>query len=137
MKRMLVCGLVAAAIVGLGLVAQSRVGGAAEEARPRMHAHNVYFSLNDPSEAARRKLVEACRKHLWGHPGTVSFAAGTLAEDCKRPVNDRDFDVAMHLVFKDKAAHDEYQKAARHQTFIEENQSNWKKVRVFDSSVEP
>jgi hypothetical protein len=41
------------------------------------------------------------------------------------------------LVFKDKAAHDEYQKAARHQMFIEENPSNWKKVRVFDSSVEP
>jgi len=41
------------------------------------------------------------------------------------------------LVFKDKAAHDEYQKAARHLKFIEENQSNWKKVRVFDSTVEP
>ena len=41
------------------------------------------------------------------------------------------------LVFKDKAAHDEYQKAARHLKFIEENQSTWKKVRVFDSSVEP
>jgi len=41
------------------------------------------------------------------------------------------------LVFKDKAAHDEYQKAARHKTFIEENPSTCKKVRVFDSSVEP
>ncbi|MBE3099155.1 MAG: Dabb family protein [Planctomycetes bacterium] len=41
------------------------------------------------------------------------------------------------LVFNDKAAHDEYQKAARHQMFIEENQSNWKKVRVFDSTVGP
>ncbi|MCX5674478.1 MAG: Dabb family protein [Planctomycetota bacterium] len=40
-------------------------------------------------------------------------------------------------MFKDKAAHDEYQKAARHQKFIEENPSHWKKVRVFDSSVEP
>jgi hypothetical protein len=137
MKRVLACGLAAAAIVGLGLVAQLRVGGAAEEARPKMHAHNVYFSLNDASEAARRKLVEACRKHLSGHPGAVFFAAGTLAEDCNRPVNDRDFDVALHLVFKDKAAHDEYQKAARHKMFIEENQSNWKKVRVFDSAVEP
>jgi len=28
------------------------------------------------------------------------------------------------LVFKDKAAHDEYQKAARHKMFIQENPSN-------------
>ena len=51
-------------------------------------------------------------------------------------MNDRDFDVALHVVFKDKAAHDEYQKTARHLKFIEENQANWKKVRVFDSGVE-
>jgi hypothetical protein len=38
--------------------------------------------------------------------------------------------------FKDKAAHDECQKAERHLKFIEENQANWKKVRVFDSYVE-
>ena len=40
-------------------------------------------------------------------------------------------------MFMDKAAHDEYQQAARHKMFIQENPSNWKKVRVFDSSVEP
>ena len=38
--------------------------------------------------------------------------------------------------FKDKASQDEYQKAERHLKFIEENQANWKKVRVFDSYVE-
>ena len=79
--------------------------------------------------------MTACKKYLSGHPGEVFFAAGTLARDLDRPVNDRDFDVALHIVFKDRAAHDQYQDAARHKQFIEENKANWKKVRVFDSVV--
>jgi hypothetical protein len=98
-------------------------------------AHNVYFALKDNSPAAKKKLVDACKKYLSGHPGEVFFAAGTLAEELNREVNDRDFDVALHIVFKDKAAHDKYQDAKRHKEFIEENRDNWKKVRVFDSLV--
>ena len=70
------------------------------------------------------------------HAGTVWFAVGSLAEEVKRDVNDRDFDVALHLVFKNKAAHDQYSRAERHQQFIEETQNTWKRVRVFDSYVE-
>jgi quinol monooxygenase YgiN len=98
-------------------------------------SHDVFFTLKDNSAAARQKLVEACKKYLSGHPGTVSFSAGSRAEDLARDVNDKDFDVALHLVFKDKAAHDAYQDAPRHKQFIEENKDNWKKVRVFDSYV--
>ena len=47
----------------------------------------------------------------------------------------RDFDVGLHIVFQNRAAHDEYQVAPRHKEFIEENKGNWKKVRVFDSVV--
>jgi hypothetical protein len=111
--------------------------GEAAEAKEPMIAHMVYFSLKDNSPAAKQKLVEACKKYLDQHPGTVFFAAGTLAEDFNRPVNDRDFDVALHLVFKNKAAHDKYQDDERHQRFISENKENWKKVRVFDSAVMP
>jgi hypothetical protein len=124
-------------MAGLALVASSQAGRTAEEIKGgKMLAHNVFFSLNDASPAAKAKLVAACKKWLSGHPGTVFFAAGTLAEECNRPVNDRDFDVALHVIFKDKAAHDVYQTAERHLKFIDENQANWKKVRVFDSLVE-
>ena len=137
MQNLMAVGLVAAAVVGLALVVSSQTSRAADEARgAKLHAHNVFFSLNDASPAAKAKLVAACKKYLSGHPGTVFFAAGTLAEECNRPVNDRDFDVALHVIFKDKAAHDVYQTAARHLKFIEENKDNWKKVRVFDSMVE-
>jgi hypothetical protein len=99
-------------------------------------AHMVYFSLNDSSEAAKAKLVGACQKYLKGHAGEVFFAAGTLAADFTRDVNDRDFDVALHIVFRGKADHDRYQDHARHAQFIKESQANWKKVRVFDSYVD-
>jgi succinylarginine dihydrolase len=99
-------------------------------------AHDVYFSLNDASDGAKRELVAACKKYLTGHDGTVYFSVGTLAAELDRPVNDRDFDVALHVYFKDRAAHDRYQEAPRHKQFIEEQQANWKKVRVFDSTVD-
>ncbi len=101
-----------------------------------MLAHNVYFALKDNSTAAKEKLTAACKRYLSQHPGTIFFAAGVLAEDLKREVNDRDFDVALHVIFDSKEAHDRYQEAALHKQFIAENKENWKKVRVFDSVVE-
>lgn len=102
----------------------------------KMIGHMVYFTLKDNSPQAKAALVAACKKYLANHPGTVHFSAGVLAEEFKREVNDRDWDVALQLVFKDKAAHDKYQDDPRHLRFIEENKDNWKKVRVFDAEVE-
>lgn len=124
-------------VVGTALVLAtvlSMSAGAAAESK--VLAHDVYFALNDPSADAQAKLLAACRKYLTGHEGTVFFAAGALAGEMNRPVNDRDYDVALHVYFRDKAAHDKYQDAPRHKQFIEEMQGNWKKVRVFDSWVE-
>ena len=101
-----------------------------------MLAHNVYFTLEDSSAEAIDGLVAACHQYLKDHPGVVFFAAGRLVEELQRPVNDRAFHVALHVVFTDKAAHDAYQQAEAHVTFIEENRGNWKQVRVFDSYVE-
>jgi hypothetical protein len=98
--------------------------------------HNVFFTLNDNSSQARIRLIEACRKYLSSHPGTVFFTVGTLAEELKRPVNDREFDVGLHVVFESQAAHDQYQDHPLHHQFIAENKANWKKVRVFDSTCE-
>jgi hypothetical protein len=100
-----------------------------------MLAHNVFFALHDPSEDAKAKLVQACHKYLSKHPGTVFYACGTLAAELRREVNDLDFDVALHLVFVNQAAHDVYQDAPLHNQFVAENKATWKKVRVFDSFV--
>ena len=98
-------------------------------------AHMVYFTLKDNSQAAKGALVEACKKYLTKHPGEVFFRAGTRGTEFKRSVNDLDFDVALHLVFQNAAAYDRYEEAPRHKQFIEENKSNWKKVRVFDAVI--
>lgn len=100
-----------------------------------MLAHNVYFTLKDRSDAARAALVGACRRYLSDHAGTVFFACGTLEPELAREVNDRDFDVALHIVFESRAAHDAYQEDPRHQRFLAENRDNWARVRVFDSVV--
>jgi hypothetical protein len=117
-------------VAGVSAVAQDKAAGP-------MVVHSVYFSLKDNTPEAKKKLVESCKKYLTKHEGEVYFAAGTLAEEFDRPVNDRDFDVALLIIFKDKAAHDKYQEADRHQKFIDENKDNWKKVRVFDAAVMP
>jgi hypothetical protein len=135
MRKLLACVVAAGAVAASATVALS----AREKADTKGGAvlsHDVYFTLKDTSTEAKKKLVDACKKYLTRHPGEVFFAAGTRAEDFTREVNDRDFDVALHIVFKDKASHDTYQDAERHKQFIEENKDNWKKVRVFDSYVE-
>ena len=103
---------------------------------PRSPAHDVYFTLQDASPEAKQKLVDACRLYLAGHEGAVFFAAGVRAEEMAREVNDRGFDVSLHVFFRDKAAHDAYQGHPRHQQFIAEMSANWASVRVFDSWVD-
>ena len=129
MMKALACSLTVALIVAFA--------GVSAQAEERMLAHDVYFSLKDNSPQAKEKLIAACKKYLTGHPGTIRFAVGPIADEMKRDVNDQDFDVALHLVFKNKAAYDQYEKSERHVKFKEEAKDNRKKVRVFDSYLEP
>ena len=135
MKKLLGCVLALAlpAFVSFALEERMETHAAAPET---LLAHDVYFTLKDNTPAARAKLVAACKKYLTGHPGAVFFTVGTREQSLSREVNDQDFDVALHIYFKDRAAHDKYQDAPRHKQFIAENKQNWKKVRVFDSTVE-
>ena len=133
MRRSLICATIGIAVIlalyGVGPTSAQKKGD-------RMISHDVYFTLKDNSPEAKRKLIDACKKYLTGHEGEVFFSAGALVESLKREVNDRDWDVALHITFKDIASHDKYQDAPRHNQFIDENKSNWKKVRVFDSYAE-
>lgn len=100
-----------------------------------MLAHNVYFTLSDASPKKQQQLIDACHQYLKDHPGVVFFAAGTLEPELARPVNVRDFHVALHVVFDSRPSHDTYQISDTHQQFIAENKENWAGVRVFDSIV--
>jgi hypothetical protein len=135
-KSCICSGLVVMAMAAVLAVTAGRTTEAAGDKGP-MIVHNVFFSLKDNSPKAREKLIDACKKYLTKHKGEVYFAAGPIADDFKRDVNDRDFDVALTIVFEDRKAHDLYQDAPRHNQFIAENKDNWKKVRVFDSLAQP
>lgn len=133
-----VCGAVLAGVFsGFCFLAAQPEGHAAMADTPEpLLVHNVFFKLKDNSPENCQKLVASCKKHLTDHPGTAFFAAGTLS-DLDRPVNDRDFDVGLHVIFENRAAHDQYQTAKRHIQFIDENRDTWDKVRVFDSDADP
>ena len=105
-------------------------------AEPTVISHSVFFTLADPTEANRDRLVAACREHLTGHEGVSYFAAGPRAAGFERDVNDTEYDVALLIVFESKAAHDLYQDHPRHQEFVGGNKALWKTVRVFDAEVE-
>ena len=128
--------LIAVSLLGAILFAAITAVPAAQSTQP-MLSHNVFFKLKDPSPAAKQALVAACQNYLSDHTGTVWFAAGVLANEFDREVNDRDFDVALHVVFANKTAHDQYQTAPKHEQFIQEQRDNWQTVRVFDSWVKP
>lgn len=98
-------------------------------------AHIVYFTLKESTPENVEALIAACDKYLSGHPGTLYYSAGSLVPDLTREVNQRDWDVALHVVFESRETHDVYQAAPRHLQFIEENKATWAKVRVFDSYV--
>ncbi len=96
-------------------------------------SHVVYFTLKESTQANKEKLFAACNQYLSRHDGTVYFTAGVLAEDLSREVNDKDFDVSLIVIFRNKAAQDKYQTHPRHLKFIAEYAELWESVRVFDS----
>jgi hypothetical protein len=135
MKRLLAILVLAAFALVLALRLPATAADKDKAAEP-MIAHDVYFALKDSTPEAKKKLVDACKKYLSKHDGTVFFAAGVRAEDFNQPINDKDFDVSLNLVFKNKAAHDKYQVSELHKQFIAENKDALKAVRVFDSAVD-
>jgi hypothetical protein len=100
-----------------------------------MIAHMVYFTLKDGTPAGIERQLAACRKYLTDHPGVVYFGLGTRTPDLLREVNDKEFHVGLHVIFKTRADHDTYQTHPRHVQFIAENKPHWANVRVFDADV--
>jgi hypothetical protein len=126
----------AAAAIGILLGTGVMHAVTAEESDRKTMGHTVYFTLKDGSKENVDKCVNACKKYLAKHEGTVFFACGSRAADFTREVNDQDFHVSLHLIFKNKAAHDKYQDHPEHQKFIDECKDLWAKVRVFDDYLD-
>jgi len=122
-------------IASFALDAVARLTAAAE---PQL-AHMVFFALKDHSKESRDTFIASCEKYLAEHEGTVYFSVGTIAEDkdVQEPVSVKDFDVALHVVFENKAAKAKYLASDRHKQFVDENRESFAGVRVFDSFLKP
>jgi hypothetical protein len=120
-----------ALVASFALDAVARLAGGAE---PQL-AHMVFFALKDHSKDSREKFIASCDKYLSEHEGTVYYSVGTIAEDkdVEEPVSVKDFDVALHVVFENKAAKARYLASERHKKFVDENLPSFAGVRVFDS----
>ncbi len=97
--------------------------------------HIVFFTLAESNDVNRAKLVAACKKYLSNHEGVVYFGVGVREPQNDRPVNDRDYDAVLHLVFETAKDQDAYQTHPQHLKFVDECKGLWKQVRVFDSTL--
>ena len=135
MRNTLICLALFAPVASFAVDAVARLAGRAE---PQL-AHMVFFALKDHSKDSRERFIASCDKYLSNHDGTVYYSVGTIAEDkdVEEPVSVKDFDVALHVVFENKAAKARYLASERHKRFVDENRESFAGVRVFDSFLSP
>jgi hypothetical protein len=134
MRTLVACAVVAVTV--LVLARMTAVGDEKKASEPQI-AHAVYFTLKDSSAESRKAVVDACKKYLSGYDGQIFFACGTIDDSFKKDNNIKDWDVAMYMLFKDRAAYDKYDAAARHKQFITENKARWKTTHIYDADVMP
>ncbi len=135
MRNVLIGLSLFALVTSLALDAAARL---TDKAEPQL-AHMVFFALKDHSGESRERFIASCEKYLSDHEGTTYFSVGTIAEDkdVQEPVSVKDFDVALHVVFENKAAKAKYLVSERHKQFVDENRESFAGVRVFDSFLKP
>ncbi len=82
-----------------------------------MFSHVVIFWTDPAKPQASDELIAGCERYLRGIPGTLFFHVGKMATS-PRPVVDQSYQVALNLVFADKAAQDAYQVHPEHLEFV-------------------
>ncbi|MFN3410465.1 MAG: Dabb family protein [Limisphaerales bacterium] len=84
-----------------------------------MFSHVVIFWTDPAQPGAVEELVAGCERYLRDIPGVLHFHVGRMVGS-PRPVVEQSYQVALNLIFPDKAAHDAYQVHPRHVEFVEQ-----------------
>lgn len=97
-----------------------------------MFSHVVIFWTHPDKPDAADALIAGAHQFLKPCPGIVLFHIGkTVASP--RPVVEQSYQVALNIVFTDKAAQDIYQDHPLHVEFVEKVfKPNCRKVVVYD-----
>jgi hypothetical protein len=97
-----------------------------------MFSHVVIFWTDPAIPTAADELIAGAEKYLKPIPGVLHYHVGKMATS-HRPVVDQTYQVALNLVFPDKATQDAYQVHALHREFAEKVFKRvCKKVLVYD-----
>jgi len=84
-----------------------------------MFSHVVIFWTDPAQPNAAGELLAGCEKYLKTIPGVLHYHAGKMVGS-PRPVVDQSYQVALNVVFADKAAQDAYQVHPQHLEFIDQ-----------------
>jgi hypothetical protein len=90
----------------------------AENDNAPMFSHIVIFWTDPDNPTAADELMAGADKYLKPIPGTLHYHIGRMARS-HRSVVDQTYQVALNLVFSDKAAQDAYQVHPLHVEFVE------------------
>jgi len=96
-------------------------------------AHAVYFDLKDSRDS--EAFMRECRERLAAIPGVRLLEVGERCAEFKTPRNDQTFDVALWVLFEDRAAHDGYQVHPQHRALVETWTPKLAGIEVFDAWV--
>lgn len=96
-----------------------------------MFVHSVYFWLKSDRTPEQRGEF---REELEALTGIETVQAGYVGSpvDSGRPVVDASFDIAVTVLFADRAGHDAYQVDPKHTAFLERFGDAWDRVLVYD-----
>ncbi len=97
-----------------------------------MFSHVVIFWTKPEIPDATKALLAGAEKYLKPCPGVLHYHCGQMIPS-HRDVVDQSYQVALNLVFEDKAAQDAYQEHPLHVEFVEKVfKPNCARVLVYD-----
>ena len=99
-------------------------------------AHMFFFQLSDTSKEVANKFIELCVEYLSGHPGQEHFSVGYRALEINRNVSAKDFEISIHMIFKNIEAFEKYSSNERHDMFITESAGMSPTRIVYDSFLQ-
>ncbi len=122
-------GILAGALGFSGLINETKANDMAQG----NFVHVVFFWLHEPdNEKAKKKFLKSLKSFISGVDVIQSRHVGPPA-GTPREVVDNSYTYCLIVSFKNSKDHDIYQAHPLHKKFIQESESLWEKVQVYDT----
>ena len=124
--------LIALALFAVGLITYGQETEASADFDPAF-VHSVYFWLHNPDSASDRAAFEKAIHTLLTNSKYTKTNFLGIPPKSTRDVVDGSFTYNLFVTFASSEDQEAYQVEAAHLAFIDEAQSLWKKVVVYDA----